>query len=322
MGDRLARSRGTSLIELMLALSLGIIIAAAVTSTFLVATRMASSQRGNSSVSANGQQVMTHIGQQIRMSGMADVLDNSGTWGVLLAGAGGTGTSLSVIMASAYPGLYALHGCNGAYVAPSTLLSYNCGASSSNLASSLTVAYQALSTSSASWLEGSLPTTFNAQTGLSFDCGGLSPLASNPNASPSGLVVINRYYLDPGGSQRLLCIGNGNPQQPVQIATGVEQFQLLYGVAQASVNQYTANAQYADATSVNAMLNGWGSVISVQLCMMVAGEVGSADLTAGVNVFNLDCAGVPSSVGDGRLRHTYHFVVNVRNNVSTSVTMP
>ena len=317
---------GMSIVDLMLALVLGIIVAGAAMATFLVATKLAGSQRGTAAISTGGQSLITHLGQQIRMAGLVDILESEGQWALINSGAVSTGSMLATVHAGTMPGLYALHGCNGGYAHPATLLDYACSSANGNLSSSFTVAYQALSSppgNVGNWMGASLPTSFDPKMGLNFDCGGLSPLSDNTNADPAGEVIINRYYLEPTGSRRLLCSGNGNPDQPVQIATGVEQFQLLYGVGQTSMaDQYTAVASYVDASAVNSMLNGWPNVIAVQLCMVISGEVGSADPNSGTNVFNLDCAGQPIVISDGRLRRAHRFVVNVRNNVTTAVVMP
>ncbi|MBQ0935741.1 PilW family protein [Ideonella paludis] len=305
-----------TLIELMVALLLGLLVAGAAVGTFLASSQMARSMRGAAVVNDGGQSVVGYLSQQLRSAGHLDLMGQEGQWGLLQqmddqpAPSTGDGSALSLSVASTYPGLFALHGCNQAYTSASQLLNYSCAAGGSNLAASVTVAYQVL-TSPNGWLAPSLISALNVNRGFQTDCGGRGTRASDsPSASPSGDAVVNRYYLDVS-NRRLMCVGNGNPAQPVQIAADIEQFQVLYGVAQADMSNGEMLKNYLTADEVNALVNGWPNVVAVQVCALAVAEPGSA-AAASTNVFNVDCAGRPVESRDGRLRRAHRAIINLR----------
>lgn len=309
-------ARGMTLIELMVALLLGLLVAGAALSTFMASSQMARSMRGAAVVNDSGQSVVNYLSQQVRSAGHLDLLGQQGQWGLLqkvddqVTPTSGDGSALSQSLASTYPGLFAIHGCNQAYISSTQLLNYSCSAGGSNLAASMTVAYQVL-TSPDGWLAPSLISALNVNRGFQTDCGGRGTRASDsPSASPSGDAVVNRYYLD-AANRRLMCVGNGNPNQPVQIASDVEQFQVLYGVAQADNSNGEMLRNYLSADQVNALVNGWPAVVAVQVCALAAADPGST--AAGTrNVFNVDCDGRPVESRDGRLRRAHRAIINLR----------
>ncbi|MCX7228166.1 MAG: hypothetical protein NTW15_03990, partial [Burkholderiales bacterium] len=96
-----------------------------------------------------------------------------------------------------------------------------------------------------------------------------------------------RYYLDTLTLQ-LMCVGNGNPDAPIRIASNVEQFQVQYALPQ-------MNPGGADGVDYGG---------------------------TGVNVFSRDCAGNPTDMSDGRMRRAHRFVMTVRNAVRSAVALP
>lgn len=310
-------AQGMTLIELMVALLLGLLVAGAALATFMASSQLARTMRGAAVVNDSGQSLMGYLSQQLRNAGHLDLLGQEGQWGLLQqvenqpAPASGDGSHLSQSLTSSYPGLFALHGCDQAYASANQLLNYSCAAGGSNLAASVTVAYQVL-TSPDGWLAPSLISALNVNRGFQTDCGGRGTRASDSaQASPSGDAVVNRYYLD-AATKRLMCVGNGNPGQPVQIAADVEQFQVLYGVAQADGGSGESLKNYLSAGQVNALVNGWSTVIAVQVCALAAADPGSAQAGAS-NVFNVDCEGRPVESRDGRLRRAHRAIINLRS---------
>lgn len=319
-------SRGMTLVELMVALLLGLLVAGAALGTFMASSQMARSLRGAAVVNDSGQSLMSYLSQQVRNAGHLDLMGQEGQWGLLQRvenqppPAAGDGSHLSQSLAIGYPGLYALHGCNQGYANPSQLLNYACSAGGNNLAASLTVAYQVLS-SPDGWLAPSLISSLNVNRGFQTDCGGRGTRATDsPQATPSGDAVVNRYYLDTA-TKRLMCVGNGNPAQPVQIGADVEQFQVLYGVTQPDTGSGEGLKNYLTASQVDGLLNGWSTVIAVQLCALAAADPGSAQAGAS-NVFNVDCEGRPVNASDGRLRRAHRTIINLRSASRTATLLP
>ncbi len=322
--------RGMSLIELMIGMTLGLMVMGVALTAFFGVTQVARTQRGMANISDGAQAADVYLGKQLVQAGYLDLLataDNR-TYLTQLDGSGGAPTAGSGdLLSSAYSlthaGLYSLHGCNGAYSSNTALLNYTCSGTSNNTVNSVSVAYQVLATPNG-WLAPSVADAPSATQGYQTDCGTLSPRAAvNPLANPPGDVVINRFYLDTA-TRQLMCVGNGNPNAPVRIASNVEQFVVRYGLPQTSLTGSESVANYVTAAAVDALgPSAWGSVLSVQFCLLVRGDPGSANLTnTANNVFNLDCAGQPAIANDGALRRAHRVTLSVRNAVRSAVALP
>lgn len=322
------RAQGLTLIELMVAMLLGLLLAGAALSTFLASSQLARSMRGAATVSDGGQTFTSYIAQQIRAAGHVDLMEKDGQWAVLTSSDGqtgspssGDGSLLSLDSSGDFPGLYAIKGCSGEFKTPTSLLDFACAAEGDASTSSLTVAYQVLS-SPDGWVAPSLADTFNASRGFQTDCGGRGTRKDNASANPAGDLVVNRYYLDTT-HRRLMCIGNGNPTTAVQVAADIEQFQVLYASSQASSTSSSAVSRFVPAKDINSMVNGWSSVVAVQVCVLAVGEPGSlAAGAASTNVFNVDCAGNAANASDGRIRRAHRTTINLRSGTRSATVMP
>ncbi len=318
--------RGMTLIELMVAMLLGLLLAGAALSTFLASSQLARSMRGAATVSDGGQSFTSYIAQQIRAAGHVDLMEKDGQWSVLTSSDGqlgapssGDGSLLSLDSSATYPGLFSIKGCSGAFQTQDKLLDFRCDPQKDASKSSLTVSYQVLS-SPDGWVAPSLTDTFNENRGFQTDCGGRG--TRKAEANPAGDLVINRYYLD-ATNRRLMCVGNGDPTKPVQVAADIEQFQVLYAASQALDGASSAVSKFVPASEIEAMVNGWASVIAVQVCVLAVGEPGSlAAGSASTNVFNVDCAGQPANVSDGRLRRAHRTTINLRSSTRSATVMP
>jgi Tfp pilus assembly protein PilW len=322
--------RGSGLVELMLGLMLGLSVIAVAIGSFATVNRSLSTQDGVAVVSETGQAAAAYLGKQFLQAGYVDLFADGDGYGYLAqlegisaASVPGSGDLLAVIYAGSHPGLRSVHGCNGAYQRANALLDYTCAdIAGDGTANSVSIAHQVMATPNG-WQAPSLWTSFDLTRGYRSDCGARSPrIADNAAADPKGDVVINRFYLDVA-TQRLLCIGNGDPNSPVTVATGIEQFQVLYAVPQSSSSGAEAIAWFVPANSVDTMgPAAWGRVTAVSVCMLMRGPPGSAGGMPATNVFSLDCNGAPVNASDGRLRRAYQFTTTVRNAVWSAVALP
>ncbi|MFM1989995.1 MAG: hypothetical protein RJA99_2952 [Pseudomonadota bacterium] len=322
------RERGSGLIELMIGLTIGLLVIGVAAGAYGNITQSASSQNSASAIADAAQAAGSYLGKQLLQAGYVDLVANADNRGHLpqldAFGAGqitGSGDLLASVHALSHPGLRSLHGCDGAYSKRDEPLNYTCAGDPNALAGSLSIAYQALATPNG-WQAPSLATAFDLTRGYRSDCGARSPRgADNPLADPPGDVVMNRIYLDTT-TRQLMCIGNGDPDTPIRLAGNVEQFQVMYALPQPNPGGGESVARYASAADVEALgPAAWGSVLSVQVCLLVRGEPGSAD-AATVNVFSRDCEGKSTSTADGRLRRAHRFVMTVRNTVRSAVALP
>lgn len=325
---RVRDARGSSLVELMIGLTVGLFVIGVAAGVFGNLKQATSSQASSAAVADAAQAAGSYLGKQLLQAGYVDLVANADNRSYLSQldafGAmqlAGSGDLLASVHAFSHPGLRSVHGCDGAYSKRDELLNYGCATGGNPLAASLSIAYQALATPNG-WQAPSLATAFDLTRGYRSDCGARSPRAAdNALADPPGDVVMNRIYLDTTTSQ-LMCIGNGDPDTPIRLAGNVEQFQVLYALPQPNPTGGESVARFVPAADVDAIgPMAWGSVLSVQVCLLVRGDPGSAPAAA-VNVYSLDCEGKSTSSADGRMRRSHRFVVTVRNAVRSAVAMP
>jgi type IV pilus assembly protein PilW len=113
----------------------------------------------------------------------------------------------------------------------------------------------------------------------------------------AGTVVRSSFRVV---GQELQCQGSAFKATYQGLVTGVEDFQVWYGVRQED------SLQYREASAVT----DWAAVVSVQICLVLVGEQRahpvSARQTAG-------CGGAPLARGDGRLRGVFRQVFTLRH---------
>ncbi|WP_077003260.1 PilW family protein [Variovorax sp. KK3] len=139
-------------------------------------------------------------------------------------------------------------------------------------------------------------------------------------------LVESRFFVVSGstrGTADLACAGNGNAaltRQPM--VQNVQEMRLRFGVASddqsSDVVQYLDNAAGVDALGADQVQN-WSRVVTVRLCLLMRGaEPGPAD--AGDRY--LDCDGGEVSASDGFLRRAYFTTVALRNRGGIAATAP
>jgi type IV pilus assembly protein PilW len=153
---------------------------------------------------------------------------------------------------------------------------------------------------------------------LPVDCLGAAVLpiqdADNPGVAPDYYVIENRFYvLTTAGRSELYCRGNGttpdganflNPHQP--LVENVEQMRITYGVSTSSGQsvdrQVTADQVGAD----------WDNVISANICLLMS----TANRVDSKNQSYRDCTNTLAVSTDGKLRATYSTTVVIRGRAS------
>jgi type IV pilus assembly protein PilW len=323
----LRRAPGFTLVELMVALALGSLVAAAAGSLYLANKQTFRQQDDTSRLQETGRAALDVLGEHIRLAGFVDVSDDftrvrymtnpanllrlnkqDATWHQdLLWQAFGA--------APQYAGVQAVMGCDGNF---NTGLNppWTCGAGPMN---SITVAYQARP--SVVGAPGSVRSTvtpyldtlgaYDPRTGQGGDCGAQD--VAGGTANPSGPLAINRFYVDQT-TNRLMCAGNGNPAAAYPLAEGVENIQLLYGITPAVIGAAPMDAyvgRYVSASNVP----DWSRVLAVSVCLQVASPT---QKVAPVATLFTDCAGNVQRPTDGRIRHLYRATYSLRNNVLTN----
>ena len=331
-------SHGFSLIELMVSLTIGLIIAVAAVSAYLGAASAGKMAEAQSRMNEDAQAALSILTQQLRMVGnnpkRANRMNASTPTLASLRNpvflptptyAGFSVTPGTFTLA----GFTNLRGCDGRFAnitsttaTIDTLDTSTCAAGTSTLPDSISVIYEA-----------DRFNTIPTSTGAPTDCLGNAlpvitaqmPTVVGTATATTGVtytVAENRFFVGTSTaivSPSLYCKGNGGASTAQPLVENVEDMQLTYGTMNTAATA-TGVAGYlrADEILSNADLaalandaSRWGKVITVRICVVIRSEtpvVSDAD-----SAKYLDCAGNLVDAPDLRLRRAYSTTVALRN---------
>lgn len=320
---------GLSLVELLVALTIGIFLLGAVGIIYVNTTTTSRSSTLESQMNEDAAVALELLQQQIRLTGFSNV--------------DGAGNRL-------FPA-QAIRGCDGgfansaaSFVDPATppLLTCNGG----NGPDALAVRYEA------SLLNSQTVNDAGVQRPGNCVHEGIQPWNAQAEGAGSAtpmLLADNRYFIrnDADGTPSLFCQGRtgagfGNA---TALIPNIEDMQIQYAVTELprvgnpvphQVNGYangsdaTAATPAVDALAIRpgtpATINNWSRVAAVRICLLArsAGPVPTGDnplgtanpdgttLTPGLGTY-LDCNGVSRTVTDGRVRRAYVTTIQLRN---------
>lgn len=292
--------RGFSLVELMVALLVGLVVVGALLSTLLA-----------TSVSSRHGQALTQMSQ-----------DASTALGILReqmvqVGYGRpTGVNGAGKFVKAYPGGVAgftggagLVGCDAAFVDASlaTIDALTCSGAGGP---AIAVAYEADASGSVV-----------SAAGVPLDCLGNGVPQQNIGLPGAYYLAFNKFYLDtPKGAahKALYCYGIGSPAAQA-LVENVENMQIMYGV---TTNPGAAPVQvnyYVPAATLNGggapLTKNYSNVVSVRLCVLVGSTeaVVDKDPTSGKWPQYRDCDGTLKDPADGRMYRAFTSTVVLQN---------
>lgn len=162
----------------------------------------------------------------------------------------------------------------------------------------------------------------NRTLGVGVDCGGAAATAVTKTGADGNYTVYlvdNWFFLTTrdyvrNGQKRtmyeLSCKGNGGvASQP--LVRDIRDLQLLYGIAQGNSNQAVDRLLTAAEVSTQ---SAWDKVISVQVCMLMETEEGGVSTSSSTTY--LDCDGTSKTAPKGFLRRRFVSTFNLRNRVT------
>lgn len=275
---RLPRSqKGRTLIELMIAITIGLMITAGVIGIYGANRQTYRASADVQRMQAAGQLALDRLAYQLRMAGYGQI-DSTDFWLV------GNPSNFSG---------EALRVCSGGFDDPSaaTPNCNNAPAQPDGLAVSYLVAGAAA-----------------VGSGEGRDCLGAAVTAANSPIAPQ-LATRNRFYVAAsGGVPTLMCVGNDGVAAPLVPNVEDLQIHLLVG------DPFTRAERIVDPQDAAGWTpQQWGRVLGVELCVQVVSESGG--LTTGTDAqAGLDCRG-NAYPNDGRLRRTFTQTVTLRNRV-------
>lgn len=292
------KQAGFTLVELMVALVIGLVVVGAVLSTYLASSRGGRAGAAMGQITEDATAALTILRQQISLAGY-----NTPAGDV----AGGNG------FIPTYAGA-GVRGCDVTFTntGTPTLAALNCPAGAAG-PDSLAVAYQAD-------LSNTVPTVAAGGVGpLPSDCLGNGlvqvPLAGT---TPAHFRAENRFFVANG---TLSCIGNGGtgPVDPAFAATSqplvdnVVDLRFSYGVGADDDGDGRLDrvADYVDANTVQVAGN-WPVVLAVRVCVVVR----SAEPVLDQRTPYLDCnltITTPTDANDRRLYRSFTTTVMMNN---------
>lgn len=325
------RGTGFSLIELMISLTIGLVIAGASFYAYLGTARATKMAEAQGRMYEDGQAALIILTQQLRMAGanpqQANRVDNlipalsSRHNPVYLP----RPTYAGFVLAPPSAGLsgFSIRGCTTTFnniASASQLDGLQCAPGSGP--QSIAVNYEA-----------DRFNTVATDAGLATDClGNALPLitATMPTVVGTGIgtadvaysVADNRFYI--GASQTmssLYCKGNGAAlAQP--LVDNIEDMQFSYGArgaadtsSTAAVAGYLSADQVSTQTDLAALPDDaarWAKILTVHVCIVVRSELPVVSSTASARYLKCDGT-METAPPDLRLRHAYFTTVVLRN---------
>jgi type IV pilus assembly protein PilW len=267
--------RGRTLIEVMIAITIGLMITAGVIAIYGANRQTYRASADVQRMQAAGQLALDRLAYQLRMAGYGQI--NSSDFWLVGNPSNFAGEALRV--------------CSGGFDNP-TAAAPNCN-NVSTQPDALAVSYIVGGAAAAGSGEGR-------------DCLGAAITAANSPIAPQ-LATRNRFYVaNSGGAPTLMCVGNDGVAAP--LVPNVEDLQIRLRVG----DPFTRTEQIVDPQAAAGWTPAqWGRVLGVELCVQVVSE--NTGLTTEPQA-GRDCRG-NSFPADGRLRRTFTQVVTLRNRV-------
>lgn len=328
MRRTLSRNRGVTLVELMISVVIGLILAAAASYLFVSTTRSSKTLDARAQQQETGAVVMEFIGRDLKQAGFYPAVYASDTSTAFY----GTYSNIVDVSKPAYD--QGVYGCSQGVFNPSTGVN-TCPSPATGEPDSLVINYftsdnfgsDGVGTRRDCLRQSVETVTYNAtrSTGGTYTTTVASPILVS-NVYSLGAATTSTVDNQPVTTRSFRCAGNGNLNSHQPLFSGVEQLQFRYGVNDGSTVE--APARFYTATEVNALpnvaINGetltpWKRVQAVQVCVLVKTVDASARQIADQGSY-LDCNGntVSYTAGDRSLYQRLVRVFGVRNNLTVT----
>jgi type IV pilus assembly protein PilW len=330
----IVRSRGVTLIELLVSVAIGLILAASASYLFV------STQRSSKALDARAQQsetaavVLDFIGRDLKNAGFFPTMYPGDA--AVTSSRGEYSNIVDVSKPAFNQGIF---GCSNAVFNPVTGL---CPAVVASAPDSLVVNYFSSDTfnidgvgTRRDCLRQKVETGTTSFNSVAYN----TPRASSPTYTATAILplfISNVYSLgasttvtqngQPISTRSFRCAGNGNPGSHQPLFPGVEELQFRYGVNDGTLIQ--APTQFYTATQVSAMGNvtidgtaksGWQRVQAVQVCIVAKTLDNSARQVPNTGSY-VNCEGTTISYtsSDRSIYQRLVRVFGVRNNLTTT----
>ena len=311
------QTRGLTLVELLVSLTLGLLIVVATLAGYLGLSEAGRMSEAQARMDEDGQAALSVLTAHLRMAG---------------SNPGRPYRSPSTRHNPLYPSPFgfAVRGCDGPFMNVATAASIqdlSCAPGASSSPDAISITYEADRHNTVAPSPGVLPTDCLGYplTAFTATVTVVVPPGPETDTEISYYAAENRFYIAPGqgGAPSLYCKGSGAGSTAGPLVENVEDLQLTYGTvpAEAPVTNPAHIAGYLDASDVtghSALLSladdaaRWEKVAAVRVCVIVRS---SRPVSLGEGSANyLKCDGsVQTSPPDSRLRRAYSTTVVLRN---------
>lgn len=283
--------RGFSILELMVAMLLGLLMLAAVflsSAGMVVASRQ---QRAASLMADDALLALSLMRRDLLMAGYIHPVSINGDQ----FAAGNT-------LIPSRP----VFGCLSGFNSNQAAVAQGICDSSSKRADAIEINFEASKASVD--LSGSKKLTGCQGTELKDDQGQVPAAAAD---AATRVPSSHRYFLN--DSHHLSCATAGNAAQP--LVPNVEALRITYGVSSGWVVDQADTrraVRYVDAASVN----NWNDVVAVQLCVLMRSDEPVLDKSETDTLGYVDCDGTAQTSTDNLLRRAFATTVALRNRVA------
>jgi type IV pilus assembly protein PilW len=330
--------RGASLIELMIAMTIGLIISAAILGAFQGASNASRMSEAQGRMNEDAQAALAVLTQQLHMAGnnpdQANRVDNADATlssrhnPVYLPAPAYAGYAVKPLGSTL--SAFSVRGCGGSFDnlgTASDIDHLTCAPLAGTAPNSIALSYEAdrFNTVPA----GPAPASFAT------DCLGKKLTvrsATLPSVVGAGVVSTeasyavadNRFYIDTkSGVPSLYCKGNGIDSGAQALVDNIEDLQFLFGAMKVppagndtrEVAGYLSSDQMLSDTDLAGLANDaarWQRVLSVRICIVVRSQ--SAVVSSASSAGYAKCDGsLETAPPDLRLRHAYFTTVLLRN---------
>jgi Tfp pilus assembly protein PilW len=314
------REAGRTLIELIIAMAIGMVILVGVGALYLSSSGVSRVANQAGSAEDTGRLVMTMIGDGIKAGGYGEIVgsDYSAQGQTLFDGPvvrGCAGSRFTDAFNAGAPD----YTCTGAAPGDQVLFRFQSR-------------YSVVQMDAANLAAAALPDCLGASNANQDAL--FNPTTARAGAGTTRRVVQSAFSLDAGGTV-LRCEGNGNPGVPTPIVNDMIDFRVFYrfddgGFALAAGNNtnYTpVGGSVRDATWINAAIgasptNPWNYVVGVIVCVTVASREQGTSLQA-TNAAAPRCPRTAAEAAggtaltetstDGRVRRTFLETFTIRS---------
>ncbi len=307
--------RGRTLLELMVAMAIGLVILAALGAVYVATTGTARQTTGVSRINEDASIAFNLLGGSTRMAGYSPPIVLVLPGGALVNGVKKTAPDRNFIGA-------AIRGCDYGFADARVpaFSSLTCQTADTTRPAAFAVRFEGDDSNTAPPV-GTAPGAVSPAT----DClnqkvnkDTLSALSSIINdATKDKYALVEARFTavnsSSNGTPELFCGGNGGGTifQPEPMIQFVEGMQLRYGIAKDTVSRDVS--QYVTAAQVDALTGGiddrWSRVVNVRICMTMR----SQDKQAGEAASYIDCDGNSVASSDGFARRAFTTFYALRN---------